>query len=68
MSRAGMRAKSKRSGLPSRAPAAKGYRVCRMQGVRGPRGGTQHASGDGDATTRWGVWFPLKWLMAPDTV
>jgi hypothetical protein len=28
-------AKSKRSGLPCRAPAVGGYRVCRMHGARG---------------------------------
>ena len=29
------RAKSKRTGLPCRSPAVKGYRVCRMHGARG---------------------------------
>jgi len=34
------RARSKRSGLPCRAPAVRGYRVCRMHGARGgaPKG------------------------------
>jgi len=33
-------AKSKRTGLPCKAPAVKGYRVCRMHGARGgaPKG------------------------------
>jgi hypothetical protein len=29
------RAKSKRTGLPCRSPAVRGYRVCRMHGARG---------------------------------
>src|SRR6059058_5144085 len=29
------RATSKRTGLPRRSPAVKGYRVCRMHGARG---------------------------------
>ena len=29
------RAKSKRTGLPCRSPAVKGYSVCRMHGARG---------------------------------
>jgi hypothetical protein len=29
------RAKSKRTGKPCRAPAVRGYRVCRMHGARG---------------------------------
>lgn len=34
------RAKSKRTGLPCRSPAVRGYRVCRMHGARGgaPKG------------------------------
>jgi len=34
------RAKSKRTGKPCRAPAVRGYRVCRMHGARsgGPKG------------------------------
>jgi len=31
-------ARSKRSGLPCRAPAVRGWRVCRMHGARGGHG------------------------------
>jgi hypothetical protein len=51
-------AKSKRSGLPCRAPAVGGYRVCRMHGARGgaPKGkrngNYRHGQATNDARSR----------------
>jgi len=45
-------ARSKRSGLPCKAPAVRGYRVCRMHGARGgaPEGKSNGNYRHGQAT------------------
>ena len=51
-------ARSKRSGLPCKAPAVRGYRVCRMHGARGGapegkhNGNYRHGQATSDARQR----------------
>jgi hypothetical protein len=51
-------ARSKRSGLPCRAPAVRGWRVCRMHGARGgapegrQNGAWRHGARGHDAVAR----------------